>query len=113
MRRRRRRSGSRGIESAFDLKTKESYRDRIVERLHPRGYGEIRSNAEMQKLLDQKIVTQNGECTLSNKKFTDYSDIVPDHINPCGMGGAWRDDHPENIQTVHWWCKREKGSSRG
>jgi hypothetical protein len=28
------------------------------------------------------------------------------------MGGAWRDDHPENIQAVHWWCNEEKGSSR-
>jgi hypothetical protein len=97
MRRRRHRSGSRGIESAFDLKTKESYRDRIVEPLHPRGYGEIRSNAEMRMLLDQKIVTQNGECILCNEKFTDYSPIVPDRINPRGMGGSWRDDHPENI----------------
>jgi hypothetical protein len=34
----------------------------------------------------------------------------PDHINP--LGGAWRDDHPENIQAVHWWCNGEKGSSR-
>ena len=22
-------------------------------------------------------------------------------------------DHPDNIQAVHWWCNREKGSSRG
>jgi hypothetical protein len=28
------------------------------------------------------------------------------------MGGAWRDDHPENIQAVHWWCNVEKGSNR-
>jgi hypothetical protein len=34
-------------------------------------------------------------------KFTDYSDIVPDHINPRGMGGAWRGDHPDNIQAVN------------
>jgi hypothetical protein len=38
--------------------------------------------------------------------------ISPDHINPKGMGGAWQDDHPENIQAVHWWCNGEKGSSR-
>jgi hypothetical protein len=35
----------------------------------------------------------------------------PDHINL--RGGAWRDDHPENNQAVHWWCNGEKGSSRG
>jgi hypothetical protein len=28
------------------------------------------------------------------------------------MGGAWRDDHPENIQAVHWWCNSGKGSVR-
>jgi hypothetical protein len=28
------------------------------------------------------------------------------------MGGAWRDDHPDNIQAVHWWCNGEKGSRR-
>jgi hypothetical protein len=29
------------------------------------------------------------------------------------MGGARRDDHPENIQAVHWWCNGEKGSRSG
>jgi len=33
----------------------------------------------------------------------------PDHTNPRGR--AWRDDHPENIQAVHWWCNGERGSS--
>jgi hypothetical protein len=28
------------------------------------------------------------------------------------MGGAWQDDHPENIQAVHWWCNGEKRSTR-
>jgi len=32
------------------------------------------------------------------------NEVVPDHINPRGMGGAWRDDHPDHIQAVHWWC---------
>ena len=85
---------------------------RIDDPHHPRGYREIRSNAEMRKLMDNKIVAQNGECAICHEKFTDYSDIVPDHINPRGMGGAWRDDHPANIQAVHWWCNGEKGSSR-
>src|SRR5215469_17434731 len=35
--------------------------------------------------------------------------IVPDHKHPKGMGGAWRDDHPDNIQATHWWCNGEKG----
>jgi len=28
------------------------------------------------------------------------------------MGGAWRDDHPDNVQAAHWWCNEEKGSTR-
>ena len=86
---------------------------RIDDPLHPRGYREIRSNAEMRRLLDRKIVAQNGKCAICNSEFKEYSDVVPDHISPRGMGGAWRDDHPENIQAVHWWCNGEKGSSRG
>ena len=44
--------------------------------------------------------------------IADYNDIVPDHRDPKGMGGAWRDDHPDNIQATHWWCNGEKGSTR-
>jgi hypothetical protein len=40
--------------------------------------------------------------------FTHYNDIVPDHIDPRGMGGSRRDDHPENIQAVHFWCNCER-----
>jgi hypothetical protein len=85
---------------------------RIEDPHHPRGYRELRSNSEMRKLLDRKIATQNGFCALCKERFTNYGDILPDHIHPRGMGGAWRDDHPENIQAVHWWCNGEKGSSR-
>jgi len=85
---------------------------RIDDPHHPRGYREIRSNAEMRKLMDRKIAAQNGICALCKERFTNYSDIVPDHISPRGMAGAWRDDHPDNIQAVHWWCNGEKGSSR-
>jgi hypothetical protein len=28
------------------------------------------------------------------------------------MGGSRRDDHPENIHAVHFWCNGEKGSTR-
>ena len=85
---------------------------RIDDPHHPRGYRELRSNGEMRKLLHRKIGSQNRKCALCFAEFTDYSDVVPDHINPQGMGGAWRDDHPDNIQAVHWWCNGEKGSSR-
>ena len=78
----------------------------------PRGYRELRSNGEMRKPFDTNIVAQGGKCAICVATFTDYSDIVPDHISPRGMGGAWRDDHPENIPAVHWWCNGEKGSKR-
>jgi hypothetical protein len=82
---------------------------RIEDPNHPRGYRELRSNAEMRRLVNLKVVEQDRECALCHVKFTDYNDIVPDHINPRGMGGSWRDDHPNNIQAVHWWCKRGEG----
>jgi hypothetical protein len=85
---------------------------RIEDPHHPRGYRELRSNAEMRRLVNRKVVEQDRECALCHVKFTHYNDIVPDHINPRGMGGAWRDDHPDNIQALHWWCNGEKGSSR-
>lgn len=80
---------------------------RVDDPHHPRGYRELRSPAEMRKLMNRKIVEQNGICPICCEEFTDYADIVPDHKEPKGMGGAWRDDHPDNIQAVHWWCNEE------
>jgi hypothetical protein len=59
-------------------------------------------NGDMEKLLNRKITSQNGICGICKERFTHYCDVVPDHISPRGMGGAWRDDHPDNIQAVHW-----------
>jgi hypothetical protein len=66
----------------------------------------------MRKLLNRKVVEQDRQCAICHEEFTDYNDIVPDHIDPKGMGGAWRDDHPDNIQATHWCCNGEKGSTR-
>ena len=85
---------------------------RIEDPHHPRGYRELRSPAEMRKLLKRKVAEQSRICTICHEEFTDYNDIVPDHRDPKGMGGAWRDDHPDNIQATHWWCNGEKGSTR-
>src|SRR5215469_7579189 len=74
---------------------------RIEDPHHPRGYGELRSSSEMRKLMNRKISEQGGKCAVCREEFFNYSDIVPDHGNPKGMGGAWRDDHPENVQAVH------------
>jgi hypothetical protein len=51
----------------------------------------------MRKLLNRKIAEQEGKCTICKAAFTNYNEIVPDHIEPKGMGGARRDDHAENI----------------
>ena len=85
---------------------------RIEDPHHPRGYRELRSPAEMRKLLNRKIRQQAGICAICHEELTDYNDVVPDHRNPKGMGGAWRDDHSDNIQATHWWCNEEKGSIR-
>ena len=85
---------------------------RVEDPHHPRGYRELRSPAEMRKLMNRKVLQQGGICAICHEEFTDYNDIVPDHKNPKGMGGAWRDDHPDNIQATHWWCNGEKGSTR-
>ena len=68
---------------------------RIEDPHHPRGYRELRSPAEMRKLMNRKIVEQDGKCAICHESFTDYNDIVPEHKEPKGMGSAWRDDHPE------------------
>jgi len=85
---------------------------RIDDLHHPRGYRELRSPAEMRKLLKRKVAEQNRICAICHHEFTDYNDVVPDHKDPKGMGGAWRDDHPDNVQAAHWWCNGEKGSTR-
>ena len=82
---------------------------RIEDPHHPRGYRELRSPAEMRKLLNRKFWSRARICAICHEEFTDYNDIVPDHRDPKGMGGAWRDDHPDNIQATHWWCNRTKG----
>jgi len=85
---------------------------RVDDPHHPRGYRELRSPAEMRKLMNRKIREQGGKCAICHEEFTSYGDVVPDHKNPKGMGGAFRDDHPSNIQAAHYWCNGEKGSIR-
>lgn len=50
---------------------------RVEDPHHPRGYRELRSAAEMRKLLNRKIIEQDGKCALCHEEFTDYNDIVP------------------------------------
>jgi hypothetical protein len=50
-----------------------------------------------------------GKFGIWKEKFTDYSDIVPDHISLRCMSGGWRDDRPDDIQAVRRWLERRKG----
>ena len=54
---------------------------RIEDPHHPRGYRELRSSAEMRKLLKQKVVEQNGKCAICLAAFTHYNEIVPDQCH--------------------------------
>jgi len=85
---------------------------RVEDPHHPRGYRELRSSAEMRKLLNRKVAEQGGKCGICQGAFTDCSEVVPDHIEPRGMGAARRDDHSDNIQAVHRRCNEAKGSKR-
>ena len=87
---------------------------RIEDPHHPRGYRELRSPAEkMRKLLNRKIVEQSGNCAICHEEFADYSDIVPDHRHPKGMGEELGGMTIRgNIQATHWWCNSEKGSRK-
>ena len=53
---------------------------RIEDPHHPRGYRGLRSPAEMRKLLNRKVVEQDGKCGICHEPFADYEKIVPDHI---------------------------------
>jgi hypothetical protein len=50
---------------------------RVEDPHHPRGYRELRSPAEMRKLLNRKIRQQGGICAICHEAFTDYNHIVP------------------------------------
>jgi hypothetical protein len=60
---------------------------RIEDPHRPRGYRELRSPAEMRKLMKRKIVEQGGICPICHEEFTDYNDIVPDHREPKAWEG--------------------------
>ena len=52
---------------------------RVEDPHHPRGYRELRSPAEMRKLLNLKVRQQAGICAICHEEFTDYNEIMPHH----------------------------------
>lgn len=83
------------------LSTQES---KVVLALSERGRREA-TRAEIVDLL-------GGSAKAADHVIESLRRIVPDHRDPKGMGGARRDDHPDNIQATHWWCNEGKGSTR-
>ena len=83
---------------------------RIPDEYNVRGYREIRTPGEMNRLTMRKMREQNNICGLCGGEFTDVREVVPDHKECRGSGGGKRDDHPDNIHAAHKLCNQEKGS---
>lgn len=92
--------------------TKRGPVTRVEDPHHPRGYRELCTPAELNRRLKIKLKEQNSICGICNFPIEDFRDCVPDHREPKGMGGAFRDDHIDNIQAAHRACNNEKGSRR-
>src|SRR5215467_11881408 len=78
---------------------------RIEDPHHPRGYRELRSPAEMRKLLNRKIVGQDRICAICHFEFTDHNDEVPDH----GITFQWTEVADfravENFRANELFCR--------
>ena len=88
--------------------------ERIMDPHHPRGYREKCSPAELRRRKNVLILKAEGHpaCHLCGEEFTNYAEIELEHKEPKGMGGAWHDDHWDNLDLAHRSCNREKGSRR-
>jgi hypothetical protein len=87
----------------------------IMDPHHPRGFRELHSPAVLRNrkhfLLSIKPVCEGcGASFLEDK--TPYDQIELWHIEPKGVGGARRDDHPSNTALGHKKCNRDNGSKR-
>lgn len=72
------------------------------------------SPAERRKVVERKLRENGGICGICALPIVDCRDVVPDHIEPKGMGGARADDgeNGSNLQPAHSRCNLEKGSKR-
>lgn len=59
---------------------------RIEDPHHQCGYRELRSPAEMRKLLDRTLSNRMASALICHEHFTDYNDVVQEHIELKGMG---------------------------
>jgi len=87
---------------------------KIKDEHSPTGWRWKLSKAEKQKVILWQL-NQNGcTCGICHGPITDMNDVVPDHIQPKGMGGGFADDgeNGSNLQPAHSKCNLEKGSKR-
>src|SRR4051812_33776655 len=92
--------------------TKKGPVTRVEDPHHPRGYRELCTPAELKRRMTHKLKLQLNRCGICKEKIEDFRQCVPDHIEPKGMGAAFRDDHIDNLQATHKSCNFEKGSKR-
>lgn len=85
---------------------------RIDDPHHARGFRELCATAELTRRLKLKMREQKNICGICGKPIEDFREASLDHIEPKGMGGAFRDDHIDNLQAAHKSCNFEKGSKR-
>lgn len=84
---------------------------RIEDQFHPRGYREKRSADQLRRIKNQLLLA-GAKCLYCASPWTDYRDVEVAHKEPKGMGGARRDDHPDNLGLAHRACNWKNGSRR-
>jgi hypothetical protein len=87
---------------------------RIKDEHSPTGYRWKLSQSEKEKVILRKLQQNGGICGICQGAIEDMSDVVPDHIEPKGMGGGFADDgeNGSNLQPAHSECNMDKGSRR-
>lgn len=80
----------------------------------PGGWRYLLSSGERRKVIMRKLDANGHTCGICDKPIEDMRDVVPDHIEPKGMGGARADDGKDgaNLQPAHNSCNIAKGSQR-
>jgi hypothetical protein len=86
-----------GREQTHCVRTVQPSIRRIEDPHHPRGFRELRSPAEMRKLLKRRVTEQKGIRAICHEEFTDYNDIVPDHRDAERDGRSANKDRCQNL----------------